>query len=66
MRDTGVVSQPAVVETVVIWTDADGRVVSDDDESAVGGEIVETFKDGTSKSTVFRLGDDGQTPFDVD
>lgn len=47
-------ADPAVVEETLILTDADGNITEDRDQ-AVGGEIVQTLEDGTTRSTLFDL-----------
>lgn len=57
--------EPRAVAERVIWVDAHGQV-TDDKDLAAGGEIIETLADGSTRSTVFTLGDQGRTPFDGD
>lgn len=52
-------TQPTVVETVLIQVDAHGRVTKDDTQ-AVGGEVIEKMSDGTTRSTLFDI--DPSTP----
>jgi predicted metal-dependent peptidase len=54
LAHTGRMTQPTVVETVLIEVDAEGRV-TEDRTQAVGGEVIETLSDGTSRSTLFTI-----------
>lgn len=45
-------TQPDVTETTLILTDANGDPTEDRDK-AVGGEVLETLADGTTRSTLF-------------
>lgn len=47
-------TEPAVVETTLIMVDADGNR-TEDRAAAVGGEVLETLGDGTTRSTIFEI-----------
>lgn len=47
-------ADPEVVDETLILVDADGKV-TEDKAAAVGGEIVETLADGTTRSTLFNI-----------
>lgn len=47
-------AEPEVVDETLILVDADGKP-TDDKAVAVGGEIVQTLDDGTTRSTLFNV-----------
>lgn len=47
-------TQPTVLETVLVLVDAEDRV-TEDRALAVGGEVLERLSDGTSRSTIFTI-----------
>ncbi len=51
----GMTDEPMVVDRQIVMVDADGNV-TDDKAQAVRGEVVETFEDETTRSTMFTVG----------
>lgn len=54
MGDTGAMADAKVVAETLILVDAEGRPTTDK-AAAVGGEIVETLDDGSTRHTLFNI-----------